>query len=228
MKPAHSLVPLLLLLSAALVSASPPDSDLPSADVALNPFVREVMAEYPIDGSFGYHWPREGSWEGSTQALSWGGEALTSGDPQNRSYCCGLTFEIYVRALERAAGGQDVPGVDRDRLHELRLRFFGDSEEGERRRLCQFGLESMGLGHAVTKLEDARAGDFVQFWRHSGSGHQVIFVNWVWRRGEIVGITYWSSQTSTRGIGYHTESINDEDVKRDEIYVGRASLPETD
>lgn len=205
--------------------ASPPVVERPlPPGPDLNPYVLETMKTYPVDGSYGYYWPKEGGWEGTTRDLVYDGRKLTDGDPERRSYCCGLTFEVYVRALLDAAEGP-VEGVSGDTLHELRLRFFGDSKEGERRRLCQFGLESLGLGEAIQDLEQARAGDFVQFWRHKGSGHSVIFVNWVRRKGEIAGMTYWSSQTSTQGIGYQTEWIGSDGIDREQIYVARASWP---
>lgn len=191
----------------------------------LNPYVLDVVHSYPLDGSHGFHWPKSGSWEGTTRDVVYAGRKLTQGDPERRSYCCGLTFEVYVRAL-LAAGKGPTSAVDGDTLHELRLRFFGDSKiVRERRKLAQWGLESLGLGHAIVDLEDARAGDFVQFWRHGGSGHSAVFVNWVRRQGEIAGLTYWSTQSTTQGIGYHTEWIGPKAVKRDEIYVGRAHWP---
>lgn len=191
---------------------------------ALNPFVVEILEGYPTDGSYGYYWPKEGTWEGTTQEVVYAGTRLTQGDPQNRSFCCGLTFEVYVRALLLAGKGP-VPGVSAETLHELRLRFFGDSAVGERRRLCQFGLESLGLGEAVVDLEQAQPGDFVQFWRHSGSGHSAIFRGWVREGGRITGLEYWSTQSTTQGIGTNTESIGEGGIKRDEIYLGRAKWP---
>ncbi len=230
-------LPVLALLVACRSEPAPPtpapqpaEPSLPARErplppgPGLNPYVLEAMKTYPVDGSYGYFWPKEGGWEGTTQDVVYDGRKLTDGDPQKRSYCCGLTFEVYVRALLDAADGP-AEGVSADTLHELRLRYFGDSKEGERRRLCQFGLESLGLGEAINDLEQARAGDFVQFWRHTGSGHSVIFVNWVRRKGEIVGLTYWSSQTSTQGIGYQTEPVGPEGIDREQIYVGRASWP---
>jgi len=215
------------LLAAALLAgpaAAQDRDDAPGAEAPepLNPWVLEVLREYPLDGTHAFHWPRSGTWEGTTRDVVYAGERLTRGDPEGRCYCCGLTFEVYVRALLRAHEGEPAPGVDAALLHELRLRFFGDSEAGERRRLVQFGLESLGLGRAVPH-EEARAGDFVQFWRHSGSGHQAVFVNWIYRGGEVVGLTYWSTQGSTRGIGYRSEMIGPDGVKADEIYLARAT-----
>lgn len=220
----HSLCSLLLLVGCT-ASAPPPlpqrAPEPPGTD--LNPYVLEIAQGYPLNGVCGYHWPKPGSdpWEGTTQAVVYAGRALTKGDAQRRSYCCGLTFEVYVRALLAANGGP-IASVSADDLHELRLRFFGDSKTKERRKLVQFGLVSLGLGQEVA-LEDARAGDFVQFWRHSGSGHSAIFINWSRNKaGAIVSMTYWSSQGSTSGIGYQTERIGPKGVKREEIYLARA------
>lgn len=187
---------------------------------ALNDRVLDVLRGYPLDGTHTYHWPREGDWLGTTSDVIYDGTLLCEGDPQGRAFCCGLTFEVYVRAL-RAEWGDEAPHVNPDLLRELQLRFFGDSEVGERRRLVQFGLESLGLGAAVAH-EDARAGDFVQLWRHSGSGHSVIFINWVYRDDQIAGLTYWSTQTSTRGIGYRTEWFGPDGIDPAEVYVARA------
>lgn len=230
-----------LALTSALVTATPqakPGSSeaapvtsrvLPPAPKgSLNGYVLAQMATYPLDGSYGYHWPKPGSdpWAGTTQTLTYQGKRLCKGDPLKRSYCCGLTFELYVTSLLKASGGE-VKGLSQGELHELRLRFFGDSKVGERRRLAAFGLESLGLGKQLKKLEDARPGDFVQFWRHPGkSGHSAIFVNWTRNRaGKITGLVYWSSQSSTQGIGYNRESIGPKGIKRNEIYLGRADWP---
>lgn len=234
-------LPLLLLLGACCASPAQtveqrPAAPQPTAEAGavreparppgpeLNPYVLSVLQRYPVDGSHAYYWPREGSWEGTTQDLVYAGTRLTQGDPLRRSFCCGLTFEVYVRALLEAAGGP-VEGLSAADLHELRLRFFGDSAAGERRRLCQFGFESLRLGAAVAELSQARAGDFIQFWRDSGSGHSAIFINWEWKGDEIVGLTYWSSQSSTRGIGYHSERIGPGGIRPDELYLARASWP---
>ncbi len=218
-----SLVALLVPLPAP--AEDPPAArEAPTPEGSLNRFVLEVMREYPTDGTCGYHWPRSGGWEGATQDVVWGGRVLAKGDAQRRSYCCGLTFEVYVRALQRAQGG-DVPGLDADTLHEARLRFFGDSRQApDRKKLVQHALESLRLGRSVPHAE-ARAGDFVQLWRHGGSGHQAIFVNWLWKGDQIVGLTYWSSQPSTKGIGYRSELVNDEAIDLSQVYVGRADWP---
>lgn len=224
-----SIASLVVALSVLATLPSPaedppvPASPAPTPEGSLNATVLQVMREYPTDGSFGYHWPRTGSWEGATQDVVWGGRVLARGDAQRRSYCCGLTYEVWVRALQRANGG-DVEGLDADFMHEARLRFFGDSKAGDRKKLVQFALESLKLGEAVPHAQ-ARAGDFVQLWRHDGGGHQAVFMNWLWKGDEIVGLTYWSSQPSTRGIGYRSEVVSDTAVDLTQVYVGRAAFP---
>ena len=72
--------------------------------------------------------------------------------------------------------------------------------------------------------DEAEAGDFVQLWRHSGSGHSCIFRAWVRDDDdEIVGLRYWSTQSSTDGIGERVERFGTAGsaVKRDELYIVR-------
>jgi hypothetical protein len=78
----------------------------------------------------------------------------------------------------------------------------------------------------ITKLADARAGDFVQIWRHRGTGHSVIFIDWVRKGGRIQGLRYWSTQKSTQGIGYRTELFGSEGkaLRRDMFYLCRAGV----
>jgi hypothetical protein len=222
--------PLLFALLAGLCLMSPTRSQdgdssprVARVDIGwLNSAVLAVVRSYPTDGTHRFHWPKSGGWEGTTRDVVYDGHKLTSGDPQGRCYCCGITFEVYVRALLRASGERPIEGVTPELLHEARLRFFGDSKQvHERRQLVQHAFASLELGRAIEDLADAREGDFVQFWRHSGSGHQAVFINWLWKGDEIVGLTYWSSQSTTRGLGYNSERIGPDGIKADEIYVGR-------
>jgi hypothetical protein len=238
---ARRLVALLVALSAApaaggCAGAPAPSPAAPGPPVAptrsdaasgLSPFVVAALRRYPTDGSLGYHWPdpRESAWEGTPDPVVYAGVELTSGDPARRSYCCGLTFAVYVEALLAANGGRPMPDVPPADLPALRLRFFGDSAAGERRRLVEFGLTSLGLGRAVAP-DEARPGDFLQLWRRSGSGHSAVFINWVWDGPRRAGLTYWSSQPSTRGIGYRTEWFDGPDgVDLDQLYIARADWP---
>ena len=73
---------------------------------ALNPYVLKVIAAYPIDGSYPYHcsWtPREYDiYNGVTQDLWYRGMVVAKAYPDGSrcSYCCGFTFEAFVRAMK--------------------------------------------------------------------------------------------------------------------------------
>ncbi len=210
----------LLLLAPAAAGQSVPSSS------EFTRIVKEVMEEYPADGTHTYYWPRgSGSgWAGNTMDLRYGGELFSEGDPKGRCYCCGLTFEVFFRAWERWADKKKVEfrigDLDAGELRTFRSRWFCS---GDFRRGPLDALEWKGLGAAIP-AEDAGAGDFVQLWRKSGSGHSVIFVSWVVEGGRRTGIRYWSTQGSTNGIGVHTESLAGEGasgVDLDKTYFAR-------
>jgi hypothetical protein len=92
---------------------------------------------------------------------------------------------------------------------------------------CWRALPEWGAGREITDFEEAQEGDFVQLWRWSGSGHNPVFVNWVRNTsGQITGVRYWGSQSSTNGIGYQTESFGTTSgMNRNRFYIGRASKP---
>ena len=168
----------------------------------------QILESYPTDGSYGYYWPDDSlGWYGTTQDLYYLGELVSWGDAYNRSYCVGLTWEVFMQAFAIADGmtGGDgsLNGMSVDDLDEFRIDWFirdlwGDGNVD--------ALYNYGLGEQVTTLEDARAGDVVQFWRNDGSGHNNIFIEWIRDSDDnITGLTYWSTQGSTDGIGYNTE-----------------------
>lgn len=191
-----------------------------------NEYVIQIMKTYPTNGTHQYYWPQEGSWAGNTRDLYYRGELFSAGDPMGRCYCCGLTFEVFFRAYELYCEDKGKPFVikdfSRDDLLRFRKQWFG--ADGNPQTLYH-AIISNGLGHAVT-LEEACPGDFVQFWRHSGSGHSVIFVSWVRDPSmNIIGLQYWSTQKSTNGIGYNTEFMGDDsgmDISR--VYIARVNV----
>ncbi|HWI57347.1 MAG TPA: hypothetical protein VNZ22_08975, partial [Bacillota bacterium] len=76
------------------------------AEGALNPYVMKVISAYPLDGSYPYHcgWdPREYDiYNGVTQDLWYKGMVVAKAYPDGSrcSYCCGFTFEAFVRAMK--------------------------------------------------------------------------------------------------------------------------------
>jgi len=74
-----------------------------------------------------------------------------------------------------------------------------------------------------------KAGDFIDVSRENLTGHTAVFIKWVWKDGEIIGLRYWSSQGSTNGVSYNTEYFNLPDangvpygnVMIDQVYIAR-------
>lgn len=173
--------------------------------------VLAVMESYPADGTHAYHWPKSGGWKGCTKDLVYGdGEIIAEGDAKGRAYCCGLTFEVFVEAwrawsVEQGrvfrVGDRDVAG-----MRKLQTDWFGSAKDIS---CVHTAIVGGKLGRRIEKLEDARPGDFVQLWRHSGSGHSVIFLGWERAGDRITGLRYWSTQKSTQGIGTRTEMFGD-------------------
>lgn len=193
------------------------------AKVFLNHHVLEVLKDYPTDGTHPYHWPKDEPFDGVTRDLRYQGELIARAEAQavKRTYCCGLTFEVFIRACELYAKGRSyrLDGLAVWGVKKLKADWFVAT--GLRGGPVD-ALVPKGLGMRVETIEEAQAGDFVQLWRESGSGHSVIFLERV-----DGGIRYWSTQTVTNGIGERTEYFYGKNwVKKDELYIVRAFVPE--
>src|SRR5437899_84401 len=98
-----------------------------SDEGALNPYVLKVISAYPLDGSYPYHcsWePREYDiYNGVTQDLWYKGMVVAKAYPDGSrcSYCCGYTFEVFVRAMKLR---NVQKGLDPDDFNGMT---FGDS-----------------------------------------------------------------------------------------------------
>lgn len=219
------LAPLLLLLAACPDEKARTLRSVPTED-AFQKHVLAVIEIYPTDGTHGYHWPRPdtGAWLGNTRRLEYAGVVLSEADPKGRCHCSGLTFEVFLGAWARWCKASSRPfrilDLDADGVRRLQRQWFGTS--GDRKTLFT-AVTKTGLGRRITDWEDARPGDFVQLWRHSGSGHSCVFRAWVREEEKIVGLRYWSTQKSTNGIGERAERFGESgsSMKRDEFYVVR-------
>jgi hypothetical protein len=172
-----------------------------------NEYVNEILSTYPTDGSYGYYWPSSGGWLGTTEDIVYQGTLVAEGDPDDRSYCVGLTFEVFMKAWieidNEFSGDGTINGMSVNDLYEFRLDWYVRDLFGAG---PADGVDYYGIGELVTDWDDVQEGDFLQFWRNSGSGHNVIFTGWEWDMdGNIVGFQYWSTQNSTDGIGYNSE-----------------------
>ena len=188
------------------------------AEGSLNPYVLKVVSAYPLDGSYPYHcsWkPREYDiYNGVTQDLWYRGMVVAKAYPDGSrcSYCCGFTFEAFVRAmkLRNIQKGLDVDDFNGmtfgDLFNMLQLWYIEGDGDSEQR-----GITSYGLGRAITDLEEVRPGDFLSYSTTPAGGHSVIFIDWIRdEQNKIVGMKYFSSNLSgTHGVGYGTGRFSD-------------------
>ena len=187
------------------------------ADGSLNPFVLKVISAYPLDGSYRYHcsWnPREYDiYNGVTEDLWYRGMVVAKAYPDGSrvSYCCGFTFEVFVRAmklrnLQDGLDPDDFNGVTfNDLFNALQLWYIEGSGDSEQR-----AIVSYGLGTAVTNFDDARPGDFLSYSTTPAGGHSVIFMGWLRDdQNKIIGLKYFSSNLSTDGVGYGHAHFSD-------------------
>ena len=183
------------------------DAGTAPIDSDFNNYVNSIIPTYPTDGSYGYYWPSSGGWLGTTEDIYYNGTLIASGDSNNQSYCVGLTFEVFMKAWSEIDsewhGDGTINGMGLDDLYEFRLDWYVRDLFGAG---PADGVETYGIGELVTDWNDVQEGDFIQFWRNSGSGHNAIFIDWEWDMdGNTVGFLYWSTQNSTDGIGYNSE-----------------------
>ena len=199
-------------------------------DASFNDVVLDIIATYPTDGSYGYYWPSDGDWLGTTRDIWYRDELVAEGDPEHRSYCVGLTWEVFMRAWERVdaetGGDGTINGMSVADLDEFRTDWYIRELYGNGN---QDAVENYGIGERITDWDDVRPGDIVQFWRHSGSGHNVYFLDWETDSdGTIIGIHYWSTQSSTDGIGTNSEyfGADGSSIDPSRTYFARVWMPD--
>lgn len=182
---------------------------------ALNSDVLEYALRYPEGG--GYRWTAGNT--GVPRTLTHQGEPILA--EGEGVICCGYTLAVAWDAAERR-------GLFREKsieqLRAFQKHWYG-SVESNREELCVQAVELLGIGKEVP-LEEARPGDFVQFWRTSGSGHSVVLLEAIREDGRVVALHYRSAQKSTDGIGDRTEYFADVDradgqIDRERTYVCR-------
>lgn len=198
-----------------------------------NDIVVSLMTQYPTDGTIEYWWPSGVDWSGSTRDLYYQGGLVADDGGVSACFCVGLTWEVYFRAwqeLDLATGGDgdDLHGLARDEVLDMRVDWFVRELDGPG---ASVAFETRGLGIEVDSFDDWKAGDFVQFWRRSGSGHNVIFLDWITDdAGNRLGMDYWSCNgpSSTDGPGTNDEYFGTHTSAMDPLlmYAGRAYMPE--
>lgn len=207
------LSPLLISFVITLFTAS-----LHAEDRSPNDVVLTTVRQIPDGG--GYNWT--GGNTGVAEEINFKGTKILS-KGNGGTYCCGVTFTVVMKSANELNMLDSLSPAD---VKLLQKRFYGVPKDAQERQ-CVMALEESGLGAEVSP-DDAKAGDFMQFYREKG-GHSVIFLKWVEENGQRVGFTYRSSQQSTNGVGDKTEFFSDAagkegKVNRQRIYFGRLGL----
>ena len=154
----------------------------------LNQEILDVISTYPTDGSYGYYWPQSGGWLGTTQDIYYLETLVAEGDDENRSYCVGLTWEVFMRAWEIYATEQDASldisyGFSKNWMSFVLIGMSVNSWEVVLLRLLRrYGDPAKGLHIGKT----SNLVIFYNFWRNNGSGHNNIFIDWERILGETL------------------------------------------
>jgi len=188
------------------------------AEGSLNPYIMKVISAYPLDGSYPYHcgWkPREYDiYNGVTQDMWYKGMIVAKAYPDGSrcSYCCGLTFEIFIRAMklrniQKGLDPDDFNGMTfHDLFNMLQLWYIEGKGDCEQRAIVGYGL-----GQAIPDFEEVRPGDFLSYSTTPPGGHSVVFINWLRdESNKIIGLRYFSSNLSgSKGPGYGQGKFSD-------------------
>jgi len=135
------------------------------------------------------------------------------------TYCSGYTCGVSMKVLQQRGL---LDNMTPDQLKNFQKTWYGakDFEKGKSETLSTKALEDYNLGKRI-EHKAAKPGDIAQIWRNNGSGHSVIFKDWVTDdKGNRIGIKYRSSQPNTKGIGDRTEIFGTK-IDPNRIYVAR-------
>lgn len=178
--------------------------------------VLSVARSYADGGGYNRKWSGSGSPEAITHD---GRRVLAAGE--GGTYCCGYTFAVAMKVAQQRGL---LEGKSFDDVKRFQKLWYGATDADDKT-LVVLAAETLGVGRGVP-LEEAQPGDFVQLWRHGGSGHSVVLLGWVEEEGRKVGVRYRSSQGSTDGVGDAVEYFADAPgergrVLRDETFACR-------
>ncbi|MEJ0090850.1 MAG: hypothetical protein WDM80_14045 [Limisphaerales bacterium] len=190
------------------------------AECSLNPYVLKVISGYPLDGTYQYHCSWK-PWEydiynGVTQDQWYRGMVVAKAYPDGSrvSYCCGFTFEVFIRAMklrniQNGLEPDDFNGMTfNDLFNALQFWYIEGKGDSEAR-----AVTSYGLGRSITNFDAALPGDFLSYSSTPSGGHAVIFLGWLRDdandTNKITGFKYFSSNLSGNGLGYAQVHFSD-------------------
>jgi hypothetical protein len=165
---------------------------------------------FPKDGTYPYCWEYYGDvcgemW-GQIHDGLYGGEVLFPGGGD--CFCSGHTLEIFLRAYRMCLEENGLPdtmpfqhmgsvlavdSVDLGTFYQY-WQGFGVATYAS----AADAFETAGIGANLYEedWDDVLPGDYVNLSRSTGSGHAVIFVDWVVEDGEKVGLRYYGCNGS--------------------------------
>ncbi len=195
---------------------------------SLNRAVVDHYNTYPMDGTYRYAWISNSY--GVTQDLYYLGTLIAPTIPDHTTYCSGITFETFLLAWQgynTQYGHDRIAGMSASSMQAFRRVWYGVTDVD---RLVARAISDYGVGEQISDWEEVQEGDFVQLWRHSGSGHSVVFLNWERNTANtIIGFRYWSTQSSTNGIGIRSEFFGETSgVNPARFWPGRLRKPRDD
>ena len=201
----------------------PPRDNAPVLSLALNDAILAAVRDYARDGSHPYAWTNGVDTDGVTRELYWHGTLLAAPQADGGIHCSGITYEVYLRALAAVVG--DSGGPDAETLLGLKTAWYV-RDGGELEPVA--ALADAGLGLRLDGLAALKPGDIVQFWRNSGKGHSVIFMDHT-RNGDgsLRGMIYWSAQGTSGGIGLRRVALGADEYQIDpsRLYAVRPVWP---
>ncbi len=163
---------------------------------------------YPKDGTYPYCWgePWCGDMWGQIHDGYYGDELLFDGGGD--CFCSGHTLEIFLAAyrlwlfdhdLDESVlfeYGGDVLTVDSVDIGDFYQWWQGFGVASYASSADAF--ETVGIGENIYEenWDEVLAGDYVNLSRSTGSGHAVIFINWIEEDGQKVGLRYYGCNNS--------------------------------
>ena len=202
----------------------------------LNNYVLKVIPSYD-GGEYPYILNNDyDNYNGVTENILYQGSLIAKAnlDKSKSSHCVGLTYEVFFKAMQER---NKEAGISPDNFNNMNINnmrnfmltwYDADGRPKSEGEQLAGAIVKYGLGKQITRLEDAKAGDFIDFSR-TKSGHTAVFINWLRDdKDNIVGFKFWSTQKSTNGIAYKEEYFSDNPqeafkgtVNRNQLYIGR-------